>query len=727
MNNLYCKCNTCNSLFESTLLETPCLFCGDSLNYKESNNISEYFKTKIPKLNDPKDFMFPENYFSKTYNKLPFVRNTSKNYLTRNQNIKNHVLSIIPIFKNFNNIDVLTNLCITWDNEFKNKSYGIFQDIKDNLSYRLNEISFENLLLENKDRRIKIYNKIVPDDCYERFLRNMDEFNKSSDISDLFSIYNSINWDLLDDQREKKTIYEYSAMNYLLHIFELIHVPNIDIIDYNNRLLKFDSCIVNMNFNLVSDMPFLSVQDFLDKYVNGIFSSYLEEYEFNDYEDIFDYFSTYQEGAIAPNAVGLNQAAQRSSAVFKKLNDLGYNPKMQIYSVGETTSLCPTFERDGTLYFIECNKNIMQGINEFESIEDMKSILNEVYNETNMDNMFITIEDLTNDVLSFILNNSNNSKEFLTRLIDLNSKKKEDFIYSNTVQDEMDFNDSIISEFNIVEMTPQNLFKYGKTHYKLRNCQKLPGNQKGYMFIDNNNNIVSFIIVENKIYNEPIGNRMIPTVISIEAASDFKDKGIELAMIDYYKKKNNIDNIRIECRNFFLRDRIENSNEYKEIKNNSLPFTLFESINEISISILNEEINASKRKQIEEKVYKVFSLLDKTGSNTQKYKKLFNSMSDSQFDKYIKNLLSDKNKNFYLEVLPNKNCPRIKDCKDALDYLKVPTEEYIYYRHDGHEKDPIRSRYKVPVLYMNVRRLQQMLSKKNTYSLDINKRNMKTG
>lgn len=738
MGYLYCKCNTCNSIFDGSLLETPCPICNDHLNYAESNRIKNYFD--IPKLNDPDDFIHYDSFIS-VQDKLPFSQSYNRNYLIRNNNRSYHVLSVVPIFKNVNNMNILTNLCITWDNDYINNTFGIVPDVKDCLKFKLTEISYKNILQDFdkdnnsvlKDYRIKVCNKIVPDETYERFLRNLEEFSSSYDISDLFSLYNSINWNLLDDIKVKKTYYEYAAINYLLHIFELIHVPNIDIIDYDTRLLNFQSIEMDLNFERYGEDRidiYLTSKEFLDKYINNDESPLLENFDFNNYEDVYDYFSIIKEGAIAPNAVGLNIAAQRSSSVFNKLYELGYNPKMNVYSLGETTSLIPTFQIEDSIYYIECNDNIMKGINEFDSIEDMYSVLNEVYNEDNYDNLFITIEGLTDSVLKFILNNSKDNKEFLTRLIDLNNKQKENFIYTNTVQDEQDFKDSIISEFDIKEMTPQNLFKYGKTHYKLRNCQKLPGNQHGFMFIDSNENIAGYIIIEDKIYNlQTALNRTIKTVVALEASSDYKLQGIEMAMINYVKRKLNITDLRIECRNFLLADKIEATDEYRKIDNPDLPFTLFESINESNKDqlVLNEAINANKRKQIEEKVYKVFDILDKTGANTQKYKNLFKSMSDEKFDKYIKDLILDDKKNFYLEVLPNKNCPRIKDCKEALDYLKVPTEEYLYYRHDGHEENPIRTRYKVPILYINLRRLQQMLSKKNTYSLDINKRNMKTG
>ena len=77
----------------------------------------------------------------------------------------------------------------------------------------------------------------------------------------------------------------------------------------------------------------------------------------DNYEDIFDYYSKLDEGAVAPVSVPLSAAAQRSTEVYNKLYDLGYNPSMNIYSRGQLTSLCPTFKLGEEIYFIECNNN----------------------------------------------------------------------------------------------------------------------------------------------------------------------------------------------------------------------------------------------------------------------------------------------------------------------------------------------------------------------------------
>jgi len=146
------------------------------------------------------------------------------------------------------------------------------------------------------------------------------------------------------------------------------------------------------------------------------------------------------------------------------------------------------------------------------------------------------------------------------------------------------------------------------------------------------------------------------------------------------------------------------------------------------ISILDEaKTEITKRKKIENLILKVISALDISGINVKKYKDFFASMNDQQFNKYMKAFLKNEDDNFYLEILPNKNEPSLKQIKYALDILKVPSDEYVYLRHDGHKDTPIRTAYKVPTGYITVKRVQQTLSKKNTYSLDIAQRNQKTG
>ena len=104
-----------------------------------------------------------------------------------------------------------------------------------------------------------------------------------------------------------------------------------------------------------------------------------------------------------------------------------------------------------------------------------------------------------------------------------------------------------------------------------------------------------------------------------------------------------------------------------------------------------------KRKKIENMIITTMNKMDKTGSNGDKYKKFFKSMNDEQFSKWSKSFLADNDQNFYMEILPYKNEPKLQDLIEAGEYLDVPLDEYIYYRDNGNKDNPIRSKYKVPV------------------------------
>jgi len=136
---------------------------------------------------------------------------------------------------------------------------------------------------------------------------------------------------------------------------------------------------------------------------------------------------------------------------------------------------------------------------------------------------------------------------------------------------------------------------------------------------------------------------------------------------------------------------------------------------------------SEKRKKIEELVLGTMSRMDKILINTEKYRKFFKSMNDENFKKWIEKFLKNEDENFYMEFLPYKNEPTLQDLVDAGKYINIPLDEYIYLRHDGNKSDPIRSAKPVPVGYISIKRLQQMLQKKNSYSLDISVRNQKTG
>lgn len=129
------------------------------------------------------------------------------------------------------------------------------------------------------------------------------------------------------------------------------------------------------------------------------------------------------------------------------------------------------------------------------------------------------------------------------------------------------------------------------------------------------------------------------------------------------------------------------------------------------------------RKKVEERIYKVFDMIDKTGANTEYYKAKFAKMNDKQFYDFFD---QDFPLKFQSKVFEND--PTIDQIMDALHYINVPVEEkvsmpFLYRNKDG---VPVKSQ-NVLVLYMTLKRLKQMVQKKTGYSVNISKRDYRTG
>lgn len=135
------------------------------------------------------------------------------------------------------------------------------------------------------------------------------------------------------------------------------------------------------------------------------------------------------------------------------------------------------------------------------------------------------------------------------------------------------------------------------------------------------------------------------------------------------------------------------------------------------------EINPKARKEAEARVYKIMDILDKTGSNTEYYKKLFASMSDEQFYKFFK-------KDFPLRfhMRPFEIEPGMPEFTKAAKELNIPLFEKVYLPYLYRDKDgnPITSKSCL-VIYGHIKKMQQFVAKKNAMSTDITGRDMKTG
>lgn len=133
-----------------------------------------------------------------------------------------------------------------------------------------------------------------------------------------------------------------------------------------------------------------------------------------------------------------------------------------------------------------------------------------------------------------------------------------------------------------------------------------------------------------------------------------------------------------------------------------------------------------KRKKVEDLILNTMKM-DSTNYNYNKYKEFFESMNDSEFKKWADDFFEDEEKNLYLEITPfQHNDLSITNIKKVADYLKIPLDEYVYMPFLNPDGKPVRTREKTAVGHIHVKRLEQILSKKNAYSSDISQRNAKT-
>ena len=130
-----------------------------------------------------------------------------------------------------------------------------------------------------------------------------------------------------------------------------------------------------------------------------------------------------------------------------------------------------------------------------------------------------------------------------------------------------------------------------------------------------------------------------------------------------------------------------------------------------------------KRKESEALVYEVMDALDPSGTNSEFYKNLFAGMSDEEWLKFI-----SRDFPYRFQTRLFKIEPSMTDIKKALKILGVPMIEklnlpYLYKNSDG---VAVEGR-EAMVIYLNVKKMKQFVTKKNSIHTDMSKRDMKTG
>ena len=135
-------------------------------------------------------------------------------------------------------------------------------------------------------------------------------------------------------------------------------------------------------------------------------------------------------------------------------------------------------------------------------------------------------------------------------------------------------------------------------------------------------------------------------------------------------------------------------------------------------------ITKKQRKEVEMIVYKLMDILDPTEQNSNWYKDKFRKMNDKQFFEFFQQEFPLKFQMKLFEIEPTLNQEYT-----AADFLKIPIMEYLHMPFMYRNKDniPVETNYPALVIYVPMKKMKQFVSKKNSMSVNITERNMKTG
>ena len=129
-----------------------------------------------------------------------------------------------------------------------------------------------------------------------------------------------------------------------------------------------------------------------------------------------------------------------------------------------------------------------------------------------------------------------------------------------------------------------------------------------------------------------------------------------------------------------------------------------------------------QRAQAEKLVYEVMDQLDPTEQNSNYYKQKFAKMNDKEFQKFVEQDIAFKFQHKAFEIEPT-----MKHIENAANKLNIPLLEEVnlpgLYSENG---VPVKSKEAL-VVYIPLRKMKQFITKKNSMSTDISKRDMKGG
>ncbi len=136
----------------------------------------------------------------------------------------------------------------------------------------------------------------------------------------------------------------------------------------------------------------------------------------------------------------------------------------------------------------------------------------------------------------------------------------------------------------------------------------------------------------------------------------------------------------------------------------------------------------STRSELEKEIYDFIDDCDPSGNNTARYKKLFVTMSDSEFYKYMDKFFDDPDLNFQVAYEPFNNPVTCSFINRIAKKHNIKLYEYIYKPFLNMDKEnPPGTVHPVLTVDIPIKRLKQMVQSKSHTSITNNKRDATTG
>lgn len=135
-------------------------------------------------------------------------------------------------------------------------------------------------------------------------------------------------------------------------------------------------------------------------------------------------------------------------------------------------------------------------------------------------------------------------------------------------------------------------------------------------------------------------------------------------------------------------------------------------------------VDNKKRAEVEQFIYDVLDAADVTHTNSDYYKELFSKMDNNQFYKFFQGRMPIR---FHQSAF--KVEPKMYEIVDAFKIMGVPLFEEVnlpYLYKDPKTGKPVRSK-ECLVVYLHIKRMKQMISKKNSTAMEIADRDLRTG